>query len=297
MDIPGFGPQPSKPDLREVANYVNAMRYGLDRLKDFPLAKRFVRELHTRLLEGVRGGEIGRTPGEFRRSPNWIGAPGDTPARATFVPPPVEEMETALDEFEKYLNKENDPYPLLVRLAFIHYQFEAIHPFLDGNGRIGRLLISLLLVYWDLLPQPLLYLSAYFEKHREQYYQHLMRVSTHGAWREWLVFFLKGVAEQSQDTISKAKALQDLQTYWQKRCRESYRSVNLLRVVDLFFLSPLWTVPQIQKVLGVDFKSAQRNIGELEKAGFVRELTGKKYRKLYAAEEVLNIVTKDKAEG
>ncbi len=293
MDIPGFGPQPSEPDLREVANYVNAMRYGLDRLQDFPLAKRFIRELHTRLLEGVRGGEIGRTPGEFRRSPNWIGAPGEGPSRATFVPPPVEEMEVALDDLESYLNKENDPYPPLMRLALVHYQFEAIHPFLDGNGRIGRLLISLLLVYWNLLPQPLLYLSAYFEKHREEYYRHLMRTSTHGGWREWLIFFLNGVAEQSQDAISRAKALQDLQTYWQKRCQESYRSVNLLRVVDLFFRSPFWTVPEIQKRLGVTFPSAQRNVEKLEKQGFVREVTGKSYGKLYMAEQVLDIVSRE----
>ena len=292
LDIPGFGPQPSEPDLREVANYVNAMKYGLDRLQEFPLAKRFIRELHARLLEGVRGGGRSRTPGEFRRSPNWIGASGEGPSRATFVPPPVDEMDTTLDEFEKYLNKENALYPLLVRLAFIHYQFEAIHPFLGGNGRIGRLLISLLLVYWDLLPQPLLYLSAYFEKHREQYYQHLMRVSTHGAWREWLVFFLKGVAEQSQDAISRAKALQDLQTYWREHCRQSYRSVNILKIVDLFFLSPLWRIPEINKALEIDFKSAQRGIEKLEQEGFVREISGKNYRKIYAAEEVLNVISK-----
>ncbi len=290
LDIPGFEPSPLEPDVQEVVNYVNAMKYGLDRLQKFPLSKRFIREIHKILMQGVR--DQNKTPGEFRRWQNWIGSSGDTPTRAAFVSPPVEEMKAALDEFEKYLYEKDDPYPLLVRLACIHYQFEAMHPFLDGNGRIGRLLITLLLVQWELLPQPLLYLSAYFEKHHQKYYQHLMKISTQGAWREWLIFFLKGVKEQSQDAISRAKALQDLQLYWRERCRQSYRSINVLKAIDLFFFTPLWTITDMQKVLAVDFKSAQRSIESLEKEGFVREITGKKYRKIYAAEEVLNVISK-----
>jgi len=290
LDIPGFEPKPPEPDVQEVVNYVNAMKYGLNRLEEFPISKRFIREIHKILMQGVRGQH--KTPGEFRRWQNWIGSSGDTPTRAAFVPPPVEEMKAALDEFEKYLHEKDDPYPLLVRLACIHYQFEAMHPFLDGNGRIGRLLITLLLIQWELLPQPLLYLSAYFEKHRQEYYQHLMKISTQGAWREWLIFFLKGVKEQSQDAIARAKALQDLQLHWRERCRQSYRSINVLKAIDLFFFTPLWTITDMQKVLAVDFKSAQRSIESLEKEGFVREITGKKYRKIYAAEEVLNVISK-----
>lgn len=291
LDIPGFGPNPPEPDLREVSNYIQAMKFGLKRLSEFPLSKRFIRELHESLMEGVRGGDISKTPGEFRRSPNWIGAPGDTPTRATYVPPPVDEMDKALDDFERYLNIENDPYPLLIRLPLIHYQFEAIHPFLDGNGRIGRLLITLLLVQWNILTQPLLYLSAYFEKHREDYYKHLMAVSTEGAWNKWLIFFLEGVKEQSIDAIARAKALQDLQDYWRERCRQSYRSVNILKIVDLFFLSPLLSVSDIEKMVSLSYQGVQNNINHLEEAGFLKEISGKRYGKIYMAEKILDIVS------
>lgn len=161
-------------DVQEVANYVKAMNYGLSRLNDFPVSLRLIREIHERMMAGVGGGHL--TPGEFRRSQNWIGPSGCTLMDATFVPPPVEEMLRALDEFEKYLHT-NSELPLLIRLALIHYQFEAIHPFLDGNGRIGRLLLTLLLCHHEVLPQPLLYLSAFFERNREEYYRLLLGVS------------------------------------------------------------------------------------------------------------------------
>ncbi|MBD3286988.1 Fic family protein [candidate division WOR-3 bacterium] len=293
LEIPGFGPSPPEPDVREVVNYVNAMKYGLNRLKDFPFVKRFVRELHEKLMEDVRGGDVSKTPGEFRRSPNWIGTPGDTPSRATYVPPPVDEMEKTLDDFERYLNLKDDRYPDLIKLSLIHYQFEAIHPFLDGNGRIGRLLITLLIVKWDLLPQPLLYLSAYFEKHREEYYRHLMCVSTHGAWREWLIFFLKGVSEQSKDAISRAKALQDLQTYWREHCRQQYQSNLILDIVDLFFLSPLWTVSEIAKYLHKTYMGIKMNIQKLIEEEFLKEITGKSYGKLFLSPKVLQIITQE----
>lgn len=289
LDIPGFGPKPPEPDVQEVVNYVNAMKYGLSRLQEFPLSKRFIREIHKILMQGVRGQN--KTLGEFRRSQNWID--GATPTNATYVPPPVEEMETALDDFEKYLHKMTYIYPFLIRIALIHYQFEAIHPFQDGNGRVGRLLTTLLLVKWDILPLPLLYLSAYFDKHRQEYYQHLMSISTSGSWKKWLIFFLEGVYEQSNDAISRATALQDLQTYWRERCRQSYRSVNILKIVDLFFLSPFWTVSDLKKRINITFPSAQRNVEKLEKEGFIREITGKDYGRLYMAVSVIDIVSKE----
>ena len=290
LEIPGIGKKIPE-DVLEVANYVKAMEYGLQRLKDFPLAKRFVRELHEMLLKGVRGQY--KLPAEFRQKQNFIGSIGDTLSQATFVPPPVDEMHKSLDEFEKYLHQGNDPYPPLVRLALIHYQFEAIHPFRDGNGRIGRLLISLLLVHWNLLSQPLLYLSAYFEKNRQEYYDHLMAISTHGAWKEWLVFFLKGVTEQSKDAIWRAKALQDLQKKWQEHCRQIHHSDIIRDVIDLFFLIPFWTVPEIEKYLGRSYRGIQNNIDVLEKEGLIREITGRNYGKLYRADGVIEIVLRE----
>jgi Fic family protein len=218
LALPGLRPAPPESDVREVLNYVRALEFGLERVHSLPVSLRLARELHARLMEGVRGGRA--TPGEFRRSQNWIGPPGCTLNEADYVPPPVAEMHEALDALEKYLHAQGD-YPPLVRLAFIHYQFEAIHPFLDGNGRMGRLLLSLLLVNWDLLPLPLLYLSAYFERYRSGYYDLLMAVSQRGDWREWALFFLRGVAEQARDAITRIKGLQDLQIAWRERLTQA----------------------------------------------------------------------------
>jgi Fic family protein len=176
---------PQTPDVHEVANYVNALEYGLARLKDLPISLRLIREMHERLMKEVRGETM--TPGEFRRSQNWIGPPGCVLIDATFVPPPVDEMTAALGELEKYLHTPSS-LPPLVRSALVHYQFEAIHPFLDGNGRIGRLLLTLLLCTERLLPQPLLYLSAFFERNRQDYYRLLLSVSQAGTWTEWNIF-------------------------------------------------------------------------------------------------------------
>jgi len=184
------------------------MEYGLEWLHTLPLSLRLIRELHGILMEGVRGDQA--TPGEFRRSQNWIGRPGYTLNEAEYIPPPVPEMHDALNALEKFLHAVNT-YPPLVRVAFIHHQFEAIHPFLDGNGRIGRLLVTLLLVTWDILPMPLLYLSAFFERHRREYYDMLLAVSGKSAWREWVSFFLQGVAEQARHAGTRARRLQDLQ--------------------------------------------------------------------------------------
>lgn len=186
--LPGFEPSPSEADVREVINYVHALEFGLQRVQELPVSLRLLREVHQILMQGVRGESA--TPGEFRRTQNWIGAPGCTLNEAHFVPPPPDELLPALDAFEKYIHS-GEETPLLLRLAFLHYQFEAIHPFIDGNGRIGRLLISLLLVNWELLPLPLLYLSAWFEKHRQQYYHHLLQVSVAGAWLQWIHFFAR----------------------------------------------------------------------------------------------------------
>lgn len=288
LSLPGLKPSPSESDVREVLNYVRALEYGLERLNTLPVSLRLIRELHERLMEGVRGEKA--TPGEFRRSQNWIGKPGCTLNEADFVPLPVAEMNEALDAFEKYLHAENS-YPPLIRLALIHYQFEAIHPFLDGNGRIGRLLISLLSVNWNLLPSPLLYLSAFFERHRQDYYDLLMAVSERGAWHDWLLFFLRGVAQQSRDAISRAKQLQDLQLAWRERLTQVRVSALTLRLADSLFVSPLLTIPEAQRLLGVkQYRSAQQNVEKLVAAGILRQIGKPSYGKTFIADEILKII-------
>jgi Fic family protein len=288
LPLPGLGrPGTSESDAREVLNYVRALEYGLERLATLPVSLRLTRELHERLMEGVRGERA--TPGEFRRSQNWIGRPGCTLNEADFVPPPPIETRTALDSFEKYLHEQDDQ-PELVRLAFIHYQFEAIHPFLDGNGRIGRLLMSLLLVHWGLLPLPLLYLSAFFERHRDQYYALLMVVSERGAWRDWVEFFLRGIAEQASDAVGRAKQLQDLQLDWRERLA-GVRSALPLRLADHLFDSPLVSVPHVQHALEVTYPTAQNNIEKLVDADILRQVGESSYGKTFMAWEIFDIIT------
>lgn len=284
--LPFINSTASESDAREVLNYVKAMEYGLERISTLPLSLRFIRELHERLMEGVRGGHA--NPGEFRHSQNWIGQAGGTLNSATFVPPPVPEMHEALFSFEKYLHKQNR-YPPLVRLAFIHYQFEAIHPFLDGNGRIGRLLISLLLAHWNLLPYPMLYLSAFFEKHRKEYYEHLFSVSERSAWREFIFFFLRGVIEQAQDAIFRAKKLQDLQNEWRHKLREARLSGTILQTVELLFDQSIISAGEIKKRLDVSHPTAMRTLKKLVDIQMLQEITGRKRNQVYMALEILQI--------
>ncbi len=288
LPLPGLTPDLPAADVQEVLNYVRALEYGQQRLATLPVSLRLMRELHERLMQGVRGAHA--TPGEFRRSQNWIGRPGCTLNDATFVPPPPAEMQQALSELEQYLHASEVDHPPLIRLALIHYQFEAIHPFLDGNGRIGRLLISLLLIDWGLLPLPLLYLSAYFERRRQQYYELLLAVSERGAWREWLLFFLRGVTEQAQDASIKAKGLQDLHEDWRKRLAVLGRSNLPLRLTDHLFARPVITIPQAQQVLKVTYLSAQRAIERLVEAGVLTQLGESSYGRTYVAGEILSII-------
>jgi len=280
------------PDVREVSNYVTALQFGLERLNELPLSLRLIREIHERLMRGVRGDE--RTPGEFRTSQNWIGPPGCTLMDATFVPPPVEEMKDCLDQFEKYLYSESG-LPPLIRMALVHYQFEAIHPFLDGNGRIGRLLVTLLLCREDLLSQPLLYLSAYFEKHRRDYYRRLLEVSLHGDWLSWIRFFLDAIEEQSRDAIRRSDRLLVLWNGYRQRLQEARASALLLRLVDELFSYPAISARVASGVLGITHRSAQLNIDKLVAAGILREATGRRRNRIYVADEIVSIVERDEA--
>jgi Fic family protein len=278
---------PKAPDAREVSNYVKAMEYGLVRLKKFPLSLRFIREVHEHLMDDVRGEHL--TPGEFRRSQNWIGPDRCTLMDATYVPPPVEEMEQALGQFEAYLHAPSS-VPLLIRLAAIHYQFEAIHPFLDGNGRIGRLLMTLLLYQEGALPEPLLYLSAYFERYRNEYYRLLLAVSQSGKWIDWISFFLRGVAEQSRDALVRSDRILQLWKNYRGEFQSARSSALQLRLVDQLFAYPAITANQAAKLLKVTHRSAQLNIEKLIRKGILKEATGKQRNRVFIAPQIVKII-------
>ena len=280
-------------DVQEVANYVLALEYGLDRVKSLPLSLRLIKELHERLMHGVRGER--QMPGEFRRDQNWIGPSGCSLEEATFVPPPAPEMAEALDALEKYLHQPST-LPPLVQVALVHYQFEAVHPFLDGNGRIGRLLLTLMLIEKDLLRQPLLYLSAYFEKHRHEYYDLLLAVSQRGQWEGWLTFFLKGVAEQACDAIDRAQQLRDLHLRYRNQFQVAHSSALLLKLIDEIMERPFLTLADVQERLGITLRSAQLNMAKVQEAGIVREVTGRRRKQLFVAEEILTVLDKPQAE-
>lgn len=274
---------PPVADVREVANYVEALEYGLARQTTLPMSLRLIREMHARLMAGVRGRE--RTPGEFRRAQNWIGPPGCTVTNATFVPPPPHELSPAMDRFEEYLHAPSD-LPPLVRLALIHYQFEALHPFLDGNGRIGRLLITLLLCMEAILPGPLLYLSVYFERYRSQYYEGLLRVSRDGAWSEWIDFFLRGAAEQAMDAVERADRLLRLREEFHQRLHAARRSALLLKLTDELFAFPATTISRTAALLEVTPAAAHGSVTKLVQAGILREATGRKRNRIWVADQI-----------
>lgn len=275
----------SPADLHEVGNYVTALEYGLERLDSLPLSLRFVRELHERLMRGVRGDSA--TPGEFRRSQNWIGSPGSTLADATYVPPPPSEMMACLSAWERFLHDES--LPPLVHAALVHAQFEAIHPFLDGNGRVGRLLITLLLAQRGILPQPLLYLSAYFERTRQDYYAHLLDVTERGHWEEWLAYFLNGVAVQSDETIEKMVHIDELLSGWKMKLTRD-RSRLAERALEQFVANPFWSVGALAARMEVAYPSAQRAINRLENLGAVSLVGEARRNRVYYAQAILDVL-------
>jgi Fic family protein len=230
------------------------------------------------------------TPGEFRRTQNWIGPVGSTLETAPYIPPPVEEMMDALNQLERYIHEPSD-IPPIVRAGLIHYQFEAIHPFLDGNGRVGRLLIILLLCQWGLLPQPLLYLSSYFEKYRSEYYVRLLAVSQQGKWEEWLVFFLTGIRDQSREATLRVQALQTLRENYHMLFAGRRNVIGLQNLVDFLIGHPIVTVRQVQEGLNLtDYKIAQRYIAKLQDIGIIGEITGRSRNRLFRANEILKTI-------
>ncbi|MBW2616638.1 MAG: Fic family protein [Deltaproteobacteria bacterium] len=275
----------SPDDLREVGNYVVALEYGMERLETLPLSLRLVLELHEKLLHGVRGGHA--TPGEFRRSQNLIGTPGCTLSNAAYVPPPPQEMMACLGEWEKFLH--DSSLPSLIQLALAHYQFEAIHPFLDGNGRAGRLIITLFLIERLILPTPLLYLSAFFEATRQEYYDRLLAVSNRDEWEPWLVYFLNGVARQSEDALNRAELINGCLAGWRSALAGISSKVPF-RLLDMLAGNPYITVKRAEKQLSVAFTTAQRAIKKLEELSILSEVSGAKRDRVYCAKTLLDIL-------
>lgn len=271
-------------DVAEVRNYVRAMEHGMSRLSELPLSLRLVREIHGVLLEGVRG-ECA-TPGEFRRSQNWIGRPGSTIDTADYVPPPPDEMLEALGDWERFV-AQDEALPVLVRCALMHEQFEAIHPFLDGNGRVGRLLITLFLCQCGRLSQPPLYLSAYFESSRSEYYDALQGVRSDGDWRSWLLYFLAGVDMVAHWAAEQAHALVSVRERFRAQLGDRAKDVALL---DQLFRQPYVTVATAKVLLGVTDPTARSVIRRLEWADLLREITGRGWGRMYESRPILDVL-------
>lgn len=260
-------------DVEEVINYVRAMKHGLARLDELPVSVRLVREIHTELMQGVRGDRL--QPGELRQSQNWIGPAGCTLNTATFVPPPAHEVPRTLGEWELFLHAE-DGLPPLVKIALAHVQFETIHPFLDGNGRVGRLLITFLLTEGEVLHKPVLYLSHYFKRHRQSYYDHLQAVRDRGEWEAWLAFFLRGVIEVASEAATTAQRIQHL--------REQHRSAiterlgraagNGHRVLEKLYDRPIVSVLDVQQLIGTTHAAANTLVRRMVELGILAEITG-----------------------
>jgi Fic family protein len=260
-------------DVAEVVNYVRAMNYGLARLVDLPVSVRLIREIHAELLRGVRGSLL--APGELRRTQNWIGGGGCTLGEATFVPPPPHEVPVSLGALETFLHRQDD-MPLLVKIGLAHVQFETIHPFLDGNGRVGRLLITLLLCERGVLSKPVLYLSHYFKRHRQEYYECLQAVRESGNFERWLTFFLRGVAEVSVEAARTARQILELRERHRRAITEHLGRAagNGHRVLERLYEHPIVSVKNVQALLGITFAGANQIVQRLVELSVLSEITG-----------------------
>lgn len=267
-------------DVDEVVNYVTAMNHGLERLRELPLSVRLIKEIHERLLCGVRGSRL--TPGDLRTSQNWIGPGGCTLNEATFVPPPPHEVPAALGALESFLHSESN-LPQLIQIGLVHAQFETIHPFLDGNGRIGRLLITFLLCQREILLKPVLYLSHFFKQHRSEYYEHLQAIRDHGHWEQWLAFFLRGVASVSREATETARRILAL--------REEHRAAvtthlgraagNGHRVLETLYQRPIVSVAEVKELTGTTYTAANNLVARLAMLGILQEATGYKRNRVF----------------
>jgi Fic family protein len=276
-------------DVEETSNYIAAMSHGLHRIEsgELPLSNRLLREVHALLMSGVRGGD--KAPGEFRRSQNWLG--GTRPGNARFVPPPPTDVAPAMSSLEKFLHDDPAPTPILLKAALAHVQFETIHPFLDGNGRVGRLLITLLLCAEKVLQQPLLYLSLYFKQNRDAYYDHLQRVRTQGAWEEWLVFFLEGVIAVASSATETARAIRALVESDRATVHGFGRgAASALRVHELAGRRIVLMATRTASELGLSVPTVNAALGRLEQARILREVTGRRRGRLFVYDAYLALL-------
>ncbi len=285
--------KPSKSDVGDIVNYVHAMRYGLDRLETLPLSLRLIKEIHGELLKDGRGAQA--TPGEFRRTQNWIGPPGASLSRATFVPPPEADMKDALSDFEGFLHTEEAP--TLIDVGLAHAQFETIHPFLDGNGRVGRLLITFLLVHRGIIRKPLLYLSYYFKLHRTEYYDRLMAVRHKGDWEGWLRFFLTGVADTAREATDTAEQIFELRERHRQLVLDEGLRGNGLELLAGLFQRPLINVNLAMSFIDSTFPTANKLVGRFEELGLLREITGQQRSRVFRYEPYLALFDDPAYEG
>jgi Fic family protein len=280
---------PNRPnDVEEVLNYVNAMNYGLERLDTLPLSIRLITEIHERLLRGVRGHNS--QPGELRTSQNWIGPQNCSLADATFVPPPPHEVVPSLGALEKFIH-DTSPLPALVKIGLIHSQFETIHPFLDGNGRIGRLLITFVLCQSRILQKPVLYISHFFKRHRRDYYDYLQRIRDFGEWEPWLKFFLTGIKEVSVEATETAKKIVDLRERHRATITQSFGRAagNGLKLFETLFERPLINVNEIAQLLDITFAAANSIVQRFSEAGILQEMTGQQRYRVFRYSPYVNL--------
>ena len=275
-------------DVEEVVNYVRAMNHGLGRLPGLPLSLRLLREIHAELMQGVRGGD--KSPGEFRSSQNWIGGRGSTLATAAFVPPPPHELMNTLGALERFLHDARSTVPLLVRCGLAHAQFETIHPFLDGNGRVGRLLITLMLCEDGALSRPLLYLSLYLKAHRAEYYDRLTAIRTQGHWEQWLAFFLRGVSVTARVATQTARDIVALRELHRNAVAKNAKALVLL---DTLYRQPTVSVGKVAQTLSCTFPTAAKLVREFEARGWLRELTGYERNRLWRYQPYLDLFHRD----
>jgi Fic family protein len=276
-------------DVSDVINYIKTLHFGIERLHDLPMSIRLIKELHAMLLQNVRGHD--KTPGEFKRSQNWIGRPGCTLRDAQFVPPPPEEARIAMGDLEKFMHESTD-IPVLVQCALIHYQFETIHPFLDGNGRVGRLLITLFLVWKEEMQKPLLYLSYYFKKNRQEYYDRLTMARNNGDYEQWVKFFLEGVIQTAQDALKQTRCILDLHETHKNLLWEKHISSPLaIKLLERLFYTPLVSISDIQKFFGTSYQTASNLMEQFCQFGILKETTGKKRGKRFIYSAYMDIIS------
>lgn len=279
-------------DVAEVVNYVKAMKHGLEQLEKLPVSTRLIRDIHAKLLHGVRGSKL--TPGELRKRQNWIGSDGTNIADAVFVPPPPTQVQEAMTKLEKFIHADSD-FPLLLKIGLVHSQFETIHPFLDGNGRIGRLLITFLLCERKVLQKPVLYLSYFFKKHRSRYYDKLQAVRDDGDWEGWLVFFLQGIIEVSKKASKLARRIIDLREKHRNVITENFGRAagNGHRLLERLYVNSVVSVTGVQQMLNISYPTARNLVKRMQENEILREVTGQRRNQVFCYQDYIDLFIRD----